>query len=183
MDFLKVGVGSANPVKINAVKNVLEHYEMFKSSVISPVNVMSVVSPQPKGYSEISLGAVNRAKNSKEGNNYSIGIESGIDEDHWTDSKWIDYCVCAVYDGNKFFIGRSSGIEVPKNLIKLIFEKEIDLSQACHISEQIKRENLGYEEGLIGILTNGRITREKQIEQAIINALAPLENSNLYYPK
>jgi non-canonical (house-cleaning) NTP pyrophosphatase len=56
----------------------------------------------------------------------------------------------------------------------------MDLSQACHDSGISFDPKIGSGEGLIGILTKGRINRKKYIKQCIMTALIQLENSHFY---
>ena len=59
---MKVVVGSLNPVKLNATRNILE--KIYGEIDISPRDVDSGVPDQPFGMDETIKGAVNRAKNS-----------------------------------------------------------------------------------------------------------------------
>ena len=76
---MKVAVGSKNPVKINAVRNVL--LNIYFEVNVTGVDVDSEVPPQPFGKDETIQGAVNRAKNAYSNDfDLSIGIESGLME-------------------------------------------------------------------------------------------------------
>ena len=58
---MKVVVGSKNPVKLNATRNILE--KIYDDLEVSSVDVDSGVPDQPFGLDETIKGAVNRAKN------------------------------------------------------------------------------------------------------------------------
>ena len=61
----------------------------------------------------------------------------------------------------------------------------MDLSQASNAAGLTQNPNLGQAEGLIGILSRGRITRQDYTEQAVMMSLMWLmsstdEDKNLY---
>ena len=58
---MKVIVGSKNPVKLNATRNVLER--IYSNIEVSSVDVDSEVPDQPFGLDQTIKGAINRAKN------------------------------------------------------------------------------------------------------------------------
>ena len=43
-----------------------------------------------------------------------------------------------------------------------------------------KKEYIGHEEGIIGVVTKNRLNRKEYTKQAIMTALIHLENKNLY---
>lgn len=57
---MKIIVGSLNPVKLNATRNIL--MKIYDTIEISSIDVDSGVSDQPFGLDETIKGAVNRAK-------------------------------------------------------------------------------------------------------------------------
>tara|TARA_Y100000310_G_C20422155_1_gene687178 strand:- start:286 stop:822 length:537 start_codon:yes stop_codon:yes gene_type:complete len=176
---MKINVGTKNAAKLSAVNEALKDYDLFKGFEIEGLKVSSEVSDQPKSALEINEGAMNRARNAFQGCEYSFGIESGMEPDENVSSGYVNYCVCAVYDGENFYLGRSNAFVVPKNIVDLVIKKDYDIAEACQ-ELGIGEKNLGSEEGLIGILTNGRVTRKEQTAQSIKMAMAELENSDLY---
>ena len=54
---MRIGVGSTNKVKVNAVKEVIADYEMFKNAEVVPVGTSSGVSDQPLSLQETINGA------------------------------------------------------------------------------------------------------------------------------
>lgn len=179
---MKVIVGTTNSVKLEAVKEVLKDYELFKDSLVTGLNVSSDVSNQPLSLEEIILGAKNRAKNgySLEKCNYSIGLESGLFRAPGTNSGYLEACICAIYDGLNFAIGLSPGFEIPSFILKYILENQMDLGQACYYSGFTTNQNLGSAEGMIGLLTNMRITRKIYTKQSLITALMQIEKATIY---
>lgn len=176
---MKIKVASLNPQKIQAVKETILDYEILKEAEIEGVNVSSGVSDQPKSLEETVKGAINRAKNAFIDCDYSFGIESGLLEVPMTKSGHVDICICAIYDGNEAHIGGSSVFEIPKKIMELIHDGK-NMQDACFESGLTENKNLGSAEGMIGILTKGRVNRLSYTKQAIISALIHLENKDLF---
>ncbi len=180
MSSIKVNIASKNPVKVDAVKELLPLYEMFLEAKISSLEVKSGVSEQPKSLEETIQGAVNRAKNAFDECEYSFGIESGIMQVPHTKTGFMDVSACAIYDGKNCHVGLSCAFEFPPVVVKMISELEINASDAFHKSGLTGDKNIGSSEGAIGLLTKGRVTRKEYTKQAIMMALIHLENPDLY---
>ncbi len=176
--MFEINVGSKNPAKVEAVREVLESYDFLKPFEMDYFDVFSGVREQPIGIEEIVLGSKNRAKNSFINCDYSIGLESGLISPY-SDS-FLDVCSCSIYDGNNFYSGFSEAFEIPRYIVKMIFEENLDLSQATRKAGLTNSEKIGNEKGIINILSGGRFTRAGQIKTALKMALIPLENARLY---
>lgn len=74
----------------------------------------------------------------------------------------------------------STGFEIPLKLLELILEKKMDLSQACLHSGISSNVKIGSTEGLIGILTKGRVDRKEYSKQCVMAAVLQLQNSDWY---
>lgn len=178
-----VAVGTKNKAKVQALKEVLAKYEMFYAAEILLTEVSSDVSDQPKSLTETIQGAKNRAKQAFEKNvgcGYAFGLESGIFKVPHTKSGYMDTTACAIYDGENFHLGLSSCFEYPKELIRLVHEENLDISQAVNKAGFSDNKDIGSAEGMIGILTKGRLNRKEYTEQSIITALVHLENKDIY---
>lgn len=176
-------VGSTNLVKIQAVKEVLLAYPTFVSSRILSHAAPSGISEQPMSLEETIQGAKNRAKGAFQVNpdcHYSFGIESGLIEAKGSSTGFIETSICCIHDGKNYHLGMSCGFEVPRKILDFVLRHKMDLSQACHAAEVTANPKLGSEEGLIGVLTKGRIVRKDYTKQSVITALAQLENESLY---
>ena len=188
MIFLKKGekmtlaLGSINRVKIEALVEVIQEYPNLSGATVISHAVSSDVSEQPISLEETIRGAKNRAEKAfhASSSTYGFGIESGLFAAPGSKSGFLEACICAIYDGTHHYIGLSCGFEVPQQILDLVFQKKMDLSQACHYSGISSDPKLGSGEGLIGILTKGRIDRKKYTKQCITTALIQLENSRLY---
>ena len=175
---MKICVGSTNQVKIEAVREALSEYGL-DAEIIS-VKAPSDVSEQPKSLDETIKGAMNRAKNAFSNCTYSIGLESGLVPIPHTKTGYMDICACAIYDGKEFHLGMSSAFEYPREMTRLVFEENLDLDQAAFKTGLTKNPDVGSEEGVIGILTKGRLLRKDYTKQAVVTALIHLENPHLF---
>ena len=179
----KVNVGSKNPEKIEAVKEILKEYsdlEDFKNCEVIGIKTDSLVSDQPKSMDETIQGAINRAKGCFLDCDYSFGLESGLMKVPETKTGYKDFTCCAIFDGKKIHLGLSSAFEYPIKVTKMVFDEGLDINQAFFKMGLTENPNLGSAEGAIGFLTKGRILRRDYTKQAIYMALIHLENPRLY---
>jgi len=180
---VKIAVGSKNPVKVQATKNILE--KIFSEQNIDgnieiiPKNVDSEVSDQPVGMEQTIEGAVNRAKNAfSEDVTLSVGIESGLMETPQTITGFIDLQWCAVHDGEKTTLGVSAGFEYPPHVIKEVLQGR----EVGHVMDQLTGiDELGKKTGAVSYLSNGLLDRLGNTEQCVLMAMIPLINNELYF--
>lgn len=174
---MKVIVGSKNPVKINAVKNVLD--EIYDKVNVIGVNVDSGVPHQPFGKDETIQGAINRAKNAfSENFDLSVGIESGLMEIENSITGYIDLQWCAVFDGEKITLGVSSGFEYPP----LVIEEVLNGVEVGDVMDKVTGvTNLGQKAGAISYLSKGMLDRTKNTEQCVLTAMIPRMNEIIYF--
>ena len=175
-----IKVGSKNPVKVNAVKETISNYSIFSGAEVLPIDISSGVSNQPKSLEETIQGAMNRAKKSFGGCEYSFGIEDGLAKIPQTKTNYMNFCVCAIYDGKQFHLGLSSGFEYPKEVTSLVFKEGLEIDEAFHKAGLTSNPRIGEADGVIGMLTNGRLTRKDYTKQAVVMAMLHLENPTLY---
>ncbi|MBI5803441.1 inosine/xanthosine triphosphatase [Candidatus Pacearchaeota archaeon] len=175
-----VNVGSKNPVKVVAVREVfVEHFPNLKI-ILRNYGTNSGVAEQPMTFEEIVLGARNRAKVSFGYCDYSIGLESGLIPFPYSESGYADLGVCSIFDGKNYSQGHSGGFEVPLNIVSLILKEGLDLSQACRITGITKENKIGSKGGIVSLLTNARVDRKGQIKQAIHMAMVRLVAPEFY---
>ena len=125
---MKINIGSKNPAKINALKEIIKDYPKLSSAKVVSIDASSNVSEQPKSLKEAIKGAKNRAKNSFLNCDYSFGVESGIFKVVESNSGYMDVCICSIFDGNNFYLGFSSVWEVPKEILKHIIKENLDMN-------------------------------------------------------
>jgi len=173
---MKINIGSKNPIKIEAVKEVMANYGSFSVAEISVFEVSSSVNEQPKSIEETVNGAINRAKECFNVCDYSFGIESGLIVVPQAKGGHMELTVCAIFDGKNLHFGISPAFECPLQLTNLVIKKRINLSQTCYDLGLTSNPNLGSSEGIVGVLTKGRVTRKDYTKQAITMAMIHVEN-------
>ena len=178
---MKIIVGSKNPAKLDAVREIIAHYPILHGAEIDGVAAASGVSEQPITQEETVLGAMNRARAAwNEGVRYSIGLESGLTPVPYTKSGYMDFTACAIFDGETIHLGFSAAFEYPVAFTKRIFENGEDVNSASKALGFTSDPKIGYAEGMVGILTKNRLNRKSQAGQAVTMALIHLENPEWY---
>jgi len=179
---MKINVGSKNCTKIQAVKDTVALYpNLLGKSEIIGVDVSVDLFGHPKSINETIEGAVERAKKSFDNCDYSFGLEGGLIEILHSGTGYMEVGACAIYDGKKIHIGLSPAFEWPKEVTKKILSGEADASLAFKQLGYTKHDKLGaMPGGIIGFLTDGRLTREEQTKYSIMMALIQLEKPEFY---
>lgn len=164
-EAVRVGVGSLNRVKTEAVRAVMER--VFGNVMISPVDVRSGVSEQPKE-NETRQGAVNRAKGALKDNDLGVGIEAGVFE---TEDGLYDFQYCAIVDKNgRMTIGVGPGFRYPDDIAEYV-RKGMTVGEAVH--EIHGDPEIGKKQGAVGLLSKGLLDRRSLTEQSVVAAMIP----------
>jgi inosine/xanthosine triphosphatase len=148
---MKIIIGSKNPAKITAVKNVFpEEFEIISLDIPSGVN------DQPFSDEETIKGAVNRAtKALEEGSgDIGIGLEGGVQET----SQGLLICNwgALVAKNMEPIIAGGARLLLPESIaIRLRNGEEL----GPVMEDYAKIQNVRKHEGAVGIFTNGLITR------------------------
>ncbi len=172
MAVKKIRVASLNTNKIEAVREVFNSYE------VSGVACRSGVREQPMHLDEIIRGAMFRARSVFGDCEYSVGIEDGISQVPGAKSGYMNFCACAIYDGERFFMGLGPAFEYPPEYTRRVVDEEITISEAfIPITD---KPEIGYEEGIIGWLTRGRICRKDYTKHAVEMAKIQIDNPGMY---
>lgn len=174
--FMKLIIASKNPIKVQALREIIEQYTFVRGADIIALASNSGVGEQPTSLEETVRGAMNRAKNVFGDCVYSFGIESGLMEVPYAKSGFMDVCVCAIFDGEEIHIGLSSVWEAPLSVSRYILEDGLDMNQAAKKAGLTQKDQIGAQEGLVGIVTKGRLTRKEYTKQALQTAFIHLEN-------
>ncbi len=176
---MKINIGTANPIKIEALRETLSGSEILRESQVKGVDTGSTVAEQPKSLKETVRGAKNRARAAFKDCDFSVGIEDGLMAVPGTLTGYMNIGICAFYDGKRYYLGTSAAFEYPPKAIELV-KKGFDINQAFHMIGLTDNPKVGSAEGAIGILTRGRWSRKETAKQAVIAALLQLENKELY---
>lgn len=171
-------VASQNPVKIDTTHQGFTKMFPGESIQVKGLDVVSGVSNQPMSDNETFQGAINRAHNARDAKpnaDYWVGIEGGLNE---TDKgvecfAWI----VIVSKSGQIGKGKTGSFFLPQMIIALVKQGK-ELGEADDIV--FNRSNSKQKSGSVGILTDDIITRTSYYEQAVIFALIPFKNPELY---
>jgi inosine/xanthosine triphosphatase len=175
-----INVASKNPVKVEAVREIILGYAFLAGAQVVSVEVLSRVSEQPKSLEETVNGAVNRASNSFGNCDYSFGIESGLMQVPKSRTGYMNVCVCALYDGKTCSLGLSRAFELPLGVVRRVFERGLTIDDAFVEERLTEDRTIKSHGGAIQLLTRGRVDRKEYTKDAIRMALIQIENKGMY---
>jgi inosine/xanthosine triphosphatase len=173
---MRVIVASKNPVKINCTESAFK--KAFSETInIEGISVPSDVSDQPMTDAETLLGAKNRAINARSAEpnaDYWIGIEGGINQNQ--EGEMHAFAWVYITSSNQEGKAKTASFELPKKIAELVQGIELGVADDMVFN----RSNSKQKNGAVGILTNDLIDRASYYEPAVILALIPFLNSDLY---
>ncbi len=171
----RVAVGSANPVKLGAVRAVLAW--AAPSATIEPVTVPSGVRDQPFGDDETIRGARNRARAARAAldADVGVGLEGGV-VDGPGGMRSCAWCVVVHRDGREG-VGGSLAMPLPDAVATMIRDG-MELGHA--MDALVAARGTKHGKGAVGVLTAGRIDRQGAYEVLVTYALAPFVTPGLY---
>ena len=171
-----VAVGSSNPVKVAAVREVLRF--IAPEAIIAGVAVESGVPDQPWGDEETIRGARTRALAAREALSaeLGIGIEGGVVKN---DDGTLRTCAWAVVvgDGGREGIGGSLAMPLPERVAVLV-RAGLELGDAMDAVTGAR--DVKYDAGAVGVLTAGLVDRQEAYEVIVAYALAPFVSARLW---
>lgn len=175
--MISIAVGSANPVKADAVRRGFEHVWPEEIVQVEGISVESGVPDQPMDDSATRRGAIARASAVsalRPSADYAIGIEGGCayEEDDLYAFAWVS----VIRDGQTGS-ARTGAFRLPPEIQRLI-ESGMELGEADDLV--FGEENSKQSTGAVGLLSGNTITRTTLYEQAVILALIPFMNPDLY---
>ena len=91
------------------------------------------------------------------------------------ETKYMDSSICAIYDGEKFYIGFSPSFEYPQTVVNRVLNGE-----ELGYMEDIFGNTAKGRKGAIGVLTSGRVYRDELEEYAVIMALTKIVSKDIY---
>ncbi len=169
-----VHVGTDNPVKVRAVRQVLG--DLFDRVRVRGVAVTTGVPEQPVDQ-QAAVGAMNRARAALKDADFGVGIEAGL---LWDASvgDYLDVQYCAVVDRTgRVTLGHGPGFEYPPAVIGRV-KAGRTVSQA--MAELTGVRDIGSKFGAIGYLTERRMDRDALTEAAVLMAMVPRIRRDLY---
>jgi len=171
---LRVGVGTANPGKVRAVRRVMASLSL--RARVRGVRVRTEVPEQPFG-DEALQGAMNRAKAAIGAGDFGIGIEAGL---VWSSliSDYFDVQYAAIVDrAGQITVGHGPGFTHPTRVLESV-------KAGRSVGEAMARvtgiRDIGSKEGAIGYLTERRLDRDALTESAVLMAMVPRIRRELY---
>ena len=175
VDVSHVIVGSTNPVKIAAVRAVLER--VGSGALVEGIAVPSGVRDQPEGDEETIRGATQRARTALEIRDVdlAIGIEGGVVDEHGH-MRTCAWAAVVARDG-RIGVGGSLAMPLPDRVAALVREG-VELGHAMDRITGGRDTKRGT--GAVGILTAGLVDRQRAYETLVTYALAPFLSPTYY---
>ena len=173
----KILIASKNPVKIECTRTAFKQVFPDRDFEFEGYSVSSDVSDQPMTDEETYLGAYNRAGNLKAKYpeaDFWVGIEGGIeDHNHFMNA----FAWMVIMDKHKLGEARTATFPLPERIRELIGQG----MELGHADDRVfQRKNSKQKDGAVGILTHGLIDRARYYEHALILALIPFLNKDLF---
>jgi inosine/xanthosine triphosphatase len=170
-------VASSNPVKIAAVQGGFDRVFGAGTHLAEGRKTPSGVPVQPITDAQTLTGARNRANSARETHpdaDFWAGVEGGVEDgpDGMLVFAWI-----VVLGRETAGEARTGAFTLPPEVTRLV-RGEMELGPADDLV--FGRENSKQQDGAVGILTGGLITRADYYEEAVVLALIPFMNRELY---
>ena len=170
-------VASTNPVKLQATLDGFQRMFPRESFDIRAVKMPPLVNDQPMTDEETLDGADTRASHAREmmpEADYWVGIEGGVMDrgSHLSGFAWV-----VVLSEGRRGIGRSGEFFLPENIAELV-RQGVELGEAD--DRVFSRNNSKQTNGAIGLLTGDAVDRLNLYIPAVIFALIPFKNPDLY---
>jgi len=171
----KIAVGSKNPVKVGAVRSVIER--AWPRAEVIAVDVDPDVSAMPMSDLECIDGARNRAEQAlqHEGVDVGIGLEGGVNQD--PDGLMLLGWVVALDRNGREGVGGGARLPLPKQIAQRVVSGE-ELGPV--MDELLGQSNVKQRGGAVGALTNGLVLRKETFAVAVAYALAPFVSPDFY---
>lgn len=166
----RVVVGSTNPVKVGAVRAVLQR--LAPQVEVTGHGIPSGVPDQPWGDDETIRGALTRARGAcaMDGAELGVGIEGGVVALEDGSVRTCAWAAVVARDGREG-VGGSLAMRLPAPVAELV-RGGLELG---HAMDRVTGEHdVKRGAGAVGILTAGLVSRQEAYEVLVAYALAPL---------
>lgn len=179
-----VAVGSSRAPKVEAVRRTLaaagERHSAFLGAELVAVDVPAAPA-MPLSLDELQRGARQRADVARESARaqLGVGLEGGLDL-HLGSAGRRGFLMSWAYvtDGRRGHFGCGGAIELPERLLASVADRGVELAAA--VDALTSRHDVRSREGAWGVLTAGWLDRTRSFELALVNALAPFYNAEVY---
>jgi len=159
---MRIAIGSTNPTKIRAARNVLR--KIHPRAEFIALQVASGVPGQPRGDKQTRRGAVNRARAVRQTAHadWGVGLEAGIIE---TEHGVMTCAWVAIVDrAGRVGIGGSTNMLLPDDVAARVLAGD-ELGEAMDAFANI--QDVKRKMGAIGVLTRGLSDRQRAYEQIV----------------
>ncbi|MFB6134584.1 MAG: inosine/xanthosine triphosphatase [Halanaeroarchaeum sp.] len=158
---MRVGVGSTNPVKRRATARAMGDV----ASQIDAVDVDSGVADQPWGERETIAGAKRRSRRARRADDFDlgVGIEGGVSRIEGADGLFL-VMWAAVTNGTTTGLGAGPRLRLPDSVAQRL-EDGAELGPV--MDAVLGTDGVARREGAVGVLTDGIVTREDALFQAV----------------
>ena len=170
-----IAVGSQNPVKIGAVRQVTSR--VWPSATVISAAVESGISPMPMSTGETLLGAENRARQAlaQTAADLAVGLEGGVDQEP-AGFMLLGWVVIVDAKGRRG-IGGTPRIPLPEKIAARVRAGE---ELGTVMDDLMKERNIKQKGGAVGALTAGLLLREDAFAAAVAFALSPFITPELH---
>jgi len=176
---MKVIIGSISPVKEEAVKRGFKLLFPETNFNFECVKTNSGVSDQPMSNDEMRTGALGRVKHAQElspGADFYVGLEGGAEEMY---GELYNYGWVIIESANKKQgCGRTLSYALPTEVRHLMIHEGMEQSHA--VDKVFAKSETKMGTGTIGPLTKDSITYTDWYTPAVVAALIPFLNKDLY---
>ncbi|GHF29484.1 inosine/xanthosine triphosphatase [Deinococcus metalli] len=172
---MSVVVGSRNPAKVGAVREVF--HALDPALEVRGSGVPSGVPDQPLGVAQTRSGAVNRARGALRdpGATWGVGLEGGVrfSGDH----AWLFGIVAVARPGGALHTSRTAELRLPAVVAARVRAGE-ELGPV--MDDLLGTVSIKTGVGTVGAFTRGLVTRPQVWSQALALAMAPLLTPEVY---
>lgn len=173
----RVIVASKNPVKLRSAEFAFQRMFPQDTFRVEPISVSSDVPNQPRSTEMTRSGAEQRASNAMAAApeaDFWVGIEGGVSEDH---GEMAAFAWIVIRSGSVTGAAQTGIFFLPRAVADLV-RQGIELGVADDMI--FGRTDSKWENGAVGLLTGDVIDRSRLYEHAVVLALVPFKNPQLY---
>lgn len=172
---MKIAVGSTNPVKVAAVRTMIER--VWPAAQVDAIAVPSGVGAMPMSDAETVAGARNRAIAARRQleADLGVGLEGGVNREA---AGLVLHGWVVVVDGNgREGVGGAARLPLPARIAERVLAGE---ELGLVMDDLLGESNVKQKEGAVGVLTAGLVPRQETFAIAVAYALAPFVSSQFY---
>lgn len=177
---LIVALGSRNPAKVQGASKAFRR--LRRRVRVVGVELSGATVPQPFGLRETVKAALRRAELALERSPSAalgLGVEAGLVKCPLIPAGFMDQHVALILDrGGGVTVGGSSSFEYPSKVVVNTLGEGVEVGKV--VEELSGIEGIGRKKGAIGFLSHGVVNRAQLVEQAVLMAMIPRINPELY---